>query len=330
MSTNDELQQAADEARKQREAAFAGHEAQNNAPPPDDDANAQPGADAPGGDTPQQQKPVPDFDRQFAEPDDADGETAAELRQRIADLERQLAEATARERSAAGRLKKSGETSGAEVQKLRDRNAELEAQIAELTAAAEAGGGDDDTLDAETKKSIERHVKRAITPLQERFQQTEREAQNLHARHDQERLANFHAGLAEAVPDYCDIANSPKWVEFLKTVEPMTGVPYGQLAGSAFKERNAARFSIVLNTFKQHQGLPVTQNPKVRAHMRPPANNSVTAPQGNAAPKVYTFAEFREHYNKVESDANYLKDPKNAALHEELKKARAENRITYD
>ena len=318
MST-DELQQAADEARKQREALTSG------TPPPDENAQPQ-NPDDSAQDTEEQDAPqnapLPDFEKQFAEPENGNGETVEDLRRQLAEKQRELDAANVRAGSAAGRLKDRNAQDSATLQELRDRNAELEQQLAERDAAT-----DDDNLDAEIQTKIDKRVQRALTPLQERFQKAEQETQNLHAQRDKERLDALHAQLADAVPDYCEIANSPKWMEFLKTTEPMTGTPFGRLAKAALDARDPVRLGVIFNTFKTSQGVPVTQNPKVRAQMRPQTNRSVTAPQEKTVPKVFTYSEFRAHFDRVESDPNYLKDPKNAALHEELKTARMEGRI---
>ena len=326
MNQNDELQQAADEARKQREALAKGHEPQTaspddgDAPPNTPDDSAQ---NADENDAPPKQAPLPDFEKQFAEPAGEGGETVEELKRQLAESQRELAAAKVRAGSAAGRLKNRDETSNAEMQQLRDRNVELEARLAELTAA----GDDDDNLEPEILKNIDKRVERALTPLQERFQKSEEDSKKLLALRDQERLETLHARMAEIVPDYRDVANTPEWMEFLKETEPMTATTFGRLARAAHDARDPNRLAVIFNAFKQAQGLPVAQNPKVRSQMRPPTNHSVTAPQEKAVPKVYTYEQFRAHYDRVETEPDYLKDPKNAALHEELKKARAEGRI---
>ena len=336
MNNVDELKQQAEDERKQREAAGLGENGSTGkepeTTPPSEEQPAPVETTEEGTQTeseqpaPRKELPRPDFGKMFAGPETGGADTPEELRRQRDEARRELEETKAREKSAAGRLKKRDDDADSELQKLREQNAKLEARLAELDA-----GDTDDGLDEEVVRGVDRRVQKrihdAVTPLEEQLRRNNETTRLIEEQRDNERMDALHARLSDEVPDYAEISCSAKWADFMKTIEPLTGKPYGQIAAGAFEARDGARMANVFNKFKEAQGTPVAQNPKVRAQMRP-ATYHVPPTTQEAARKTFTRAEYDEHYNKVLENPALLGNKDFAARHEEMRRARDEGRIT--
>ena len=250
-----------------------------------------------------------------------------QLRERVAQLEREKADAEQIARSATGRLKKTSEDGKAkeseELAQLRERNAQLEAELEELRS----GRGEDDGLDPEIRKAAKRLIDAEVAPIKQRNEQYEQALQQQAAALAMQQQAAFQTSVKAAIPDIEDILRNPKWNEFRDEIEPISGQPYGALARDAFKSLNLQRLAPIVNIFKQSQNIPVLQNPKVRAQMRPESHKSPTVPAEDVSNKVYTRAELRALQIQVDADPAYLKTPDGAKRYAELMQARREGRV---
>jgi len=141
------------------------------------------------------------------------------------------------------------------------------------------------------RKEAQAAVEQAVAPI--RQQEEERSQQTAL----QSKL-QFHAQIAQHVPDWEEVDASDEWRAWLKEVDENTGMIRNDVLMTNYRNRN---LTVVVKMFKEFKGgLPVAPTPPLtpqgagRAGFTPPGNPDPTPARGYP-----TDAEIRDYYKRA-------------------------------
>ena len=170
------------------------------------------------------------------------------------------------------------------------------------------------------------------------------EAASLHARvkdlegqlgHTSQRVEmsdndRFYVHLGGAVPDYQAVNTDPRWLNWLKETDPMTGNTRQQYLDVAASQRNVARVASIFNAFKSTlQPVEVTETPQqeLQRQVAPSKSNGGARPQAisQSVNKIWTSKDLTTHYHKVRLGEIPAEDAKR--IESEINRAMSEGRV---
>lgn len=141
------------------------------------------------------------------------------------------------------------------------------------------------------------------------------------------------AKLGEMVPDWEQINQNEKFLDWLGELDPMSGQPRQAYLNDALEKLDPKRLAHVFNTFKQQSGLAQPQkkaaNPEVQRQVAP--GKSKATPSTPSAPsadtKIWTAREIEQFYNDVRAGAYAGKEVEARSIEQQIDLAVAQGRF---
>jgi hypothetical protein len=211
-----------------------------------------------------------------------------------------------------------------ELQELKEKNRELRQQLATHQAAPaqepridlesmfspqerEQYGDDQLTLMARTAAKLSaKQVEAATKPLHDTIQDSRQSA-------EEQKWHAFSAELIKHCPDAFEIDKQPEWINWLRTVDEMSGDTYYDQLKRHEGRYNAAGVARLFNRYKAESGLGIAAPPAPGPMATPAAPAAPTPPispragGGNAGgdpppqtePTHYTPAQVRDYFKRA-------------------------------
>lgn len=267
------------------------------------------------------------------------------------ELEEELAKYKQRYNSLQGKY-------NSEVPRLTSELKELKAQMAELVEAAKApktpepaqpkiGDVTEADVDAFGADLIDLIKRQSAATSREMASVYEAEIKSLKAENKKllDKLGNVEqtqqyssqqqvlAKLGEMVPDWEQINQDERFLDWLGEADPMSGQPRQAYLNDALEKLDPKRLAHVFNTFKQLAGLVQPQkkaaNPEVQRQVAP--GKSKATPSTPAAPssdtRIWTAREIEQFYNDVRSGAFQGKEAEARSIEQQIDLAVAQGRF---
>lgn len=108
----------------------------------------------------------------------------------------------------------------------------------------------------------------------------------------------FYRQLAEEVPDWEEINVSPQFLEWLKQVDPYSGMTKHELLIKAFQEGDAGRVARFFKDFKAEVAPEPPAKPNER-NVVPPQGKASSSTPGRVSGKIYKQSDVEEFYRQV-------------------------------
>lgn len=182
---------------------------------------------------------------------------------------------------------------------------------------------------------VQRRVAREVAQdYEERFEKQEAIIKALQKKLDntgaQVGEMSFSQKLQVLVPDFAQIDNDPKWVEWLNEYDPMVRGQRREIAQAAFNNGDAEAVADYVKLFKQQMsgGEPVN-NRQAELEKQVAPNRSVTNGKKSASreARLYTQKEMDNQWNKIRTLSSRGKYDEAEKLEAELTSAYLEGRV---
>lgn len=145
----------------------------------------------------------------------------------------------------------------------------------------------------------------------------------------------YFAGVAESIPKYKDMLNSPHWLEWIGQVEPLTGVTRQLMLDAAFNAFDVPRTVAILDTYPQIQAYkvagaqPARSNGQAELQLQeaPSGSHAIepTAPEG----RIWTGTEYNAVFDpRYPQQSGYSREQV-TALQADADRAQVENRVDW-
>lgn len=141
------------------------------------------------------------------------------------------------------------------------------------------------------------------------------------------------AKLGEMVPDWEQINQNEKFLDWLGELDPMSGQPRQAYLNDALEKLDPKRLAHVFNTFKQQSGLAQPQkkaaNPEVQRQVAPGKSKATpsTPSASSADTKIWTAREIEQFYNDVRAGVYAGKEVEARSIEQQIDLAVAQGRF---
>jgi hypothetical protein len=174
-------------------------------------------------------------------------------------------------------------------------------------------------VDAYGTELIDLTQRSALHALAPTLQNLEQANAELRQRLAIEARRNLDQRVAAAVPDYQQIDRDPRWHQWLRAPDPLSGVPRQQLLNDAIASGSATRVRAFFEGFRQEVG-GTQSHASARTTSR---TRSASSPRG----RVYTRAEIAQLYEHHRKGAYAGRDAEWQRLEYDIIRAGAEGRV---
>lgn len=186
-----------------------------------------------------------------------------------------------------------------------------------------------DLVDLIGRKAREIATEEAIA-LQTRVKDLEGQLGHTSQRVETSDNDRFYMHLGGAVPDYRAVNTDPRWLNWLKQTDPMTGNTRQQYLDVAASQRNVGRVASIFNAFKDTlQPVEVGETPQqeLQRQVAPSKSNGGSRPQQpeQSGHKIWTSKDLNTHYTKARLGQVNTEDAKR--IESEINRAMSEGRI---
>ncbi len=223
-----------------------------------------------------------------------------------------------------------------QLRALQQRNEELNRKIEEISAQAKQQPVDQPTeinqlMDdyPEIARGVEQLIAHRVREATKNLQVPPQVPQELNSRveqleHSQMNLSEqgFFREMLDKVPDWEAININPKFVEWLQTIDPYTGVTRQALLNDARNSLNAARAIAFFTGWKAEKGAS-TRAPQGRTQ---PSGNRPSS-SGTPEKKTYTIDEVKRFYEDARRGKYRGRDEEYRSIDKDIVAAQAEGRI---
>lgn len=224
----------------------------------------------------------------------------------------------------------------------------LEAQLAAKPAAPAPAAVAIDPKDVETygpellemvgrqaKAMAEQIVAARMADLQPQLEQTRDQVTNVSQQVYKNEQEKFYGELAKAVPDWQQVNDDHRWLEWLGQPDLMSGVARQNLLDDASSKLDHVRVATMFTVFKKEHGLvpPPAPAPAPAAAAAPAQSPSPRSVGTASAPPIreegvsVKRSEIAAHYSRGARDAAYRNSQEHKAFELRIQQATATNRI---
>lgn len=177
---------------------------------------------------------------------------------------------------------------------------------------------------------VQRRVaKEVVAELRQELSQLKQENQALKQQFGQVNVSNFQTRLLQAVPDFAEIDQDPRWITWLDEVDPMLRGPRRAIAEQAWSRGDVDAISAYVKLWKDSLGGTSPKQDRqaeLKRQVQPKrANAPASVPQQG---KTYSGAEAEAAFAKVQQLIAMGRMDEAQALEQEISAAYAEGRIT--
>lgn len=140
--------------------------------------------------------------------------------------------------------------------------------------------------------------------------------------------SGFEQRLKQAVPDFYEINDDPRWVAWLDEVDPILRAPRRSVAQAAYERGDVEATSAYVKMFKSTitSVAPSKADKELNSQVAPSKSSTATSPT-DSSPRVYTEAEAGQLFDKVGQLYRQGKTEEASKLDAELTLAYHEGRV---
>jgi len=212
---------------------------------------------------------------------------------------------------------------GREHQELKDRLAAMEAARSE---APQANEQDLEKFGADLIGMVQRYTEQSVGSLMARVSALEQRVGAVDEKATGTAAKGFLKELADAVPNFLEINEDPRWLQWLGQVDPMFGEPRQAALDRAHAARDAARVAVFFKNFLAT--LPAAPDPGPGlAEQIAPETAGNPAPRREQAKPTITQQAIAAFYDDVAKRRYVGRETEMNALETQINLAIAEGRV---
>lgn len=151
-------------------------------------------------------------------------------------------------------------------------------------------------------QEVKQAVAIAIAELRKEFGAVQAQVGHVADRVVQSEADKFWGGVMTLVPEWKQIDNDPRWIEWLDTAPEFSEETYREIAGKAIQKHNAQKIAALVNTWKTALGLtqaPVQQAAAVQAELArqvAPSTSRASTPS-QPGERIWSEADYKQAYD---------------------------------
>lgn len=162
--------------------------------------------------------------------------------------------------------------------------------------------------------------------LEARIAEVEKTVNGVSQKADDTLERQYWDGLKQAVPDWEQINEDPRWLAWLGEVDPVYGVPRQMALDNAQKALNVRQTAAVFNAFKATLPAPARAE-SLATQVAPSSAAPVAQAPAPAAPKIYSAKAVEKFYKDFALGKYQGREAEAERLMAEIDRAAAEGRI---
>jgi hypothetical protein len=197
----------------------------------------------------------------------------------------------------------------------------------------------DEDVDAYGADLVDLQRRVAQEVMQKELSKLRQESEQLKQQLTQVKGSTFEARLHQAVPDFAEINQDPRWVAWLNEFDPMIQGPRRQVAQAAYMREDANAVKTYVDLFKQSIGASASPAPaqqvkqskqaELQKQVQPARVASTAAPaSAGQQNRVYSQREMATGYERIRTLISRGKLEEASALEAELSAAYMEGRVS--